>query len=35
VRYSVTPDPVQDVMSGLMPKRMIDRMFGRGLGLIN
>jgi len=34
VRYSVTPDPLQDVMSGLMPKRMIDRMFGRGLGLI-
>jgi len=34
VRYSVTPDPVQDVMSGLMPKRMIDRMFGKGLGLL-
>jgi NAD(P)-dependent dehydrogenase (short-subunit alcohol dehydrogenase family) len=33
VRYTVTPDPVEDLVVRLMPKRMMDRMMGGRLGL--
>ena len=34
VRYTVTPEPVQNLMMGLLPKRMVDRIIGKQLGLL-
>ncbi len=33
VRYTVTPDPVQNLMAEILPKRALDRMLGSRLGL--
>jgi hypothetical protein len=33
VRYTVSPDGLQDLMVGILPKRMVDRMIGSQLGL--
>jgi NAD(P)-dependent dehydrogenase (short-subunit alcohol dehydrogenase family) len=33
VRYSVSPDGLQDLMVNILPKRMVDRMIGGQLGL--
>jgi NAD(P)-dependent dehydrogenase (short-subunit alcohol dehydrogenase family) len=33
-RYAVSPQPLQDLMARTLPKRMLDRMIGRQLGLI-
>ncbi len=32
-RYSVTPGPIQDAMATLLPKRLVDRIIARQLGL--
>ncbi|WP_374569913.1 SDR family oxidoreductase [Phenylobacterium sp.] len=34
-RYPVTPDPVQNLMTTILPKRMVDRVIGKQLGLID
>jgi NAD(P)-dependent dehydrogenase (short-subunit alcohol dehydrogenase family) len=34
VRYSVTPQPLQDWLARHMPKRFVDRMIGKRLGLL-
>lgn len=34
VRYSVTPDPVQNWLVNTLPKRTVDRMIGGRLGLV-
>jgi NAD(P)-dependent dehydrogenase (short-subunit alcohol dehydrogenase family) len=34
VRYAVTPQPFQDWLGRILPKRLIDRMIGRWLGLL-
>jgi NAD(P)-dependent dehydrogenase (short-subunit alcohol dehydrogenase family) len=34
VRYSVTPEPMQDFLVNHLPKRMVDRTIGRRLGLL-
>ena len=34
VRYSVTPQPLQDWMARNLPKRVVDRMIGKRLGLL-
>jgi len=34
VRYAVTPQPFQDWLGRNLPKRLIDRMIGRWLGLL-
>lgn len=34
VRYTLTPDPVQNLMTTILPKRMLDRIVGKRLGLI-
>ena len=33
-RYTVTPQPLQDFMARTLPKRMLDRIIGRQLGLL-
>ena len=33
-RYAVTPQPVQDFLGRMLPKRMLDRLIGRQLGLL-
>ncbi|MBX3479219.1 MAG: SDR family NAD(P)-dependent oxidoreductase [Caulobacter sp.] len=33
-RYTVTPDPVQVLMSEILPRRMMDRIVGKRLGLL-
>jgi hypothetical protein len=32
-RYTVTPDPIQNLMVALLPKRMLDNIIARRLGL--
>lgn len=34
VRYTVTPDPVQNFLVNVLPKRMVDRMIAGRLGLL-
>ena len=34
VRYSLSPDPFQVLMSQVLPKRFLDRMIGKNLGLM-
>jgi NAD(P)-dependent dehydrogenase (short-subunit alcohol dehydrogenase family) len=33
-RYAVTPQPVQEFLGRMLPKRMLDRLIGRQLGLL-
>ncbi len=34
VRYTVTPSPIESLMTALLPKRMMDRAIGQRLGLV-
>jgi len=34
VRYQVTPDPVRHIMTTYLPKRMVDKIIARRLGLM-
>ncbi len=34
VRYAISPQPFQDWIARTLPKRMVDRMIGRRLGLL-
>ena len=34
VRYQVTPDPMRHLITGVLPKRMLDRIIGKRLGLL-
>jgi len=33
VRYTVTPDPIQNLMMTTLPKRLVDRLIAGRLGL--
>jgi NAD(P)-dependent dehydrogenase (short-subunit alcohol dehydrogenase family) len=33
-RYTVTPEPIQNLMANILPKRVLDKLIGRQLGLI-
>jgi NAD(P)-dependent dehydrogenase (short-subunit alcohol dehydrogenase family) len=33
VRYQITPDPMRHLITGMLPKRMVDRIIARRLGL--
>ena len=34
VRYSITPDPMRHLMTAILPKRTVDRIIGKRLGLL-
>ena len=34
VRYQITPDPMRHVITALLPKRMVDRIIAKRLGLL-
>jgi len=34
VRYQITPDPIQQLVGSVLPKRMLDRIIAKRLGLI-
>jgi NAD(P)-dependent dehydrogenase (short-subunit alcohol dehydrogenase family) len=34
VRYQVTPDPMRHLITGMLPKRMVDRIIAKRLGLM-
>jgi NAD(P)-dependent dehydrogenase (short-subunit alcohol dehydrogenase family) len=34
VRYQITPDPMRRLMTGVMPKRMVDKIIAKRLGLM-
>jgi hypothetical protein len=34
VRYTVTPQPLQDFLARALPKRVVDRLIGGQLGLL-
>ena len=34
VRYQITPDPIQQLIGSLLPKRMVDRIIAKRLGLM-
>jgi hypothetical protein len=34
VRYQITPDPMRHLMTAILPKRMVDRIIARRLGLM-
>jgi hypothetical protein len=34
VRYEITPEPFRMLMMRILPKRMLDRMIGKRLGLL-
>jgi NAD(P)-dependent dehydrogenase (short-subunit alcohol dehydrogenase family) len=34
VRYAVTPQPMQDFLTRVLPKRQVDRVFGKQLGFL-
>ena len=34
VRYTITPSPIEGLMTALMPKRMMDKAIGQRLGLV-
>jgi len=33
VRYRITPDPMRHLMTSVLPKRMVDKIIARRLGL--
>lgn len=33
-RYTVTPEPIQNLMTNILPKRVLDKLIGRQLGLM-
>jgi NAD(P)-dependent dehydrogenase (short-subunit alcohol dehydrogenase family) len=34
VRYSITPDPMRHLITGILPRRMVDRIIAKRLGLL-
>jgi hypothetical protein len=34
VRYQITPDPMRHLITGFLPKRMLDRIIAKRLGLM-
>jgi short-subunit dehydrogenase len=34
VRYQITPDPMRHLMTAVLPKRMVDRIMAKRLGLM-
>jgi NAD(P)-dependent dehydrogenase (short-subunit alcohol dehydrogenase family) len=34
VRYSITPDPMRHLITGILPKRMVDKIIAKRLGLL-
>jgi hypothetical protein len=34
VRYAMTPDPMRHIISAILPKRTLDRMIAKRLGLM-
>jgi hypothetical protein len=34
VRYEITPDPIRHLIGALLPKRMVDRIIAKRLGLL-
>jgi hypothetical protein len=34
VRYQITPDPMRHLMTAILPKRMVDRIIAKRLGLM-
>jgi short-subunit dehydrogenase len=34
VRYQITPDPMRHLITGLLPKRMVDKIIAKRLGLM-
>ena len=34
VRYQLTPDPMRQLISAVLPKRMVDRIIAKRLGLM-
>jgi NAD(P)-dependent dehydrogenase (short-subunit alcohol dehydrogenase family) len=34
VRYQITPDPMRHIITGVLPKRMVDKIIARRLGLM-
>jgi NAD(P)-dependent dehydrogenase (short-subunit alcohol dehydrogenase family) len=34
VRYQITPDPMRHLITGVLPKRMVDRIIAKRLGLM-
>jgi len=34
VRYQITPDPIRHLVTGMLPKRMVDRIIAKRLGLM-
>ena len=34
VRYQITPDPMRHLVTALLPKRTVDRIIARRLGLV-
>ena len=35
VRYAITPDPFQNFLTGVLPKRTLDKVIGKRLGLLD
>jgi hypothetical protein len=34
VRYAITPDPIRHLMTAILPKRMVDKIIAKRLGLL-
>jgi hypothetical protein len=34
VRYQITPDPMRHVITSVLPKRMVDKIIAKRLGLM-
>jgi hypothetical protein len=34
VRYQITPDPVRHLITAVLPKRMVDKIIAKRLGLL-
>jgi hypothetical protein len=34
VRYSITPDPMRHLITAILPKRMVDKIIAKRLGLL-
>jgi hypothetical protein len=34
VRYQITPDPIQQLIGSVLPKRMLDKIIAKRLGLM-
>ena len=34
VRYEITPDPMRHLITAILPKRMVDRIIAKRLGLL-